>query len=292
MSHSRPFRAPDASPWLPDAWFAPELPDAGGTGAGAARERAPEPFGGFVAGWAAEAAAGAAADARVSPSTHALDALLPEFGTGLGRGVGRHGDHALDALAAEAADAREAEVRAELAELYAAELAARDAAHGETLEQAWADGHAAGHAAGEAQAHAMFAEAAGALDAAVRDVQHHEERWLGDLRAHVAALAVAVAQHVVGREVAADDALVVALVARAVAEFPAQEALVARVHPADLDALKAAWAGAAREGEVRWTPDARVARGGALIEGRERIVDGRVDAALERLYRALGGHAA
>jgi flagellar biosynthesis/type III secretory pathway protein FliH len=39
--------------------------------------------------------------------------------------------------------------------------------------------------------------------------------------------------------------------------------------------------------ELRWTPDARVARGGVLAEGRERIVDGRVDSALERMYRAL-----
>ncbi|HEY0778064.1 MAG TPA: FliH/SctL family protein, partial [Gemmatirosa sp.] len=171
-------------------------------------------------------------------------------------------------------------------------LAAREAAHAAALEQAWVEGHAAGCAAGEAQAGAAFADAAGALDAAVREVQAHEARWMGDLRAHVAALAVAVAQHVVGREVAADDALVVALTTRAVAEFPAGEALVARVHPDDLDALKAAWDGAPREGAVRWMPDARVARGGALIEGRERIVDGRVDAALERLYRALAGHVA
>jgi flagellar biosynthesis/type III secretory pathway protein FliH len=39
--------------------------------------------------------------------------------------------------------------------------------------------------------------------------------------------------------------------------------------------------------EVRISADPNVMRGGALIEGRERIVDGRVDTALERVFRAI-----
>jgi flagellar biosynthesis/type III secretory pathway protein FliH len=38
---------------------------------------------------------------------------------------------------------------------------------------------------------------------------------------------------------------------------------------------------------MSWVPDARIARGGCVVEGRERIVDGRVDSALERVYRRL-----
>jgi flagellar biosynthesis/type III secretory pathway protein FliH len=38
---------------------------------------------------------------------------------------------------------------------------------------------------------------------------------------------------------------------------------------------------------VRWLADARIQPGGCVVEGRERIVDGRVDTALERLYRKL-----
>jgi general L-amino acid transport system substrate-binding protein len=43
----------------------------------------------------------------------------------------------------------------------------------------------------------------------------------------------------------------------------------------------------AQRKDVQWLPDGRVAPGGCLIEGRDRIVDGRVDTALERLYRRL-----
>jgi flagellar biosynthesis/type III secretory pathway protein FliH len=108
------------------------------------------------------------------------------------------------------------------------------------------------------------------------------------------------------------------LVEHALAEFPVDQPLTIRVNPADLAALKAAAgaaAGAASGGgpsgpasggvalssaapdaarlfgerTVRWLPDARLAAGGCLVEGRERIVDGRVDTALERVYRRLAG---
>jgi flagellar biosynthesis/type III secretory pathway protein FliH len=36
--------------------------------------------------------------------------------------------------------------------------------------------------------------------------------------------------------------------------------------------------------------DSRIQPGGCVVEGRERIIDGRVDTALERLYRQLSGN--
>ena len=46
--------------------------------------------------------------------------------------------------------------------------------------------------------------------------------------------------------------------------------------------------GAGRVRDVRWVADAHIARGGCLVEGRERIIDGRVDTSLERAYRTMG----
>lgn len=284
-------RATPHAAWVPDAWD--EGDTLGVVAEGTLRDRTLAE-GSFVSGWAAAPTPAATTPpaSAAAPATSAFDAL-PDFGADSAmRGAWHAGDSAWAALVADAADEREALVRNDLAAAYAADVAARDAAHAEALERAWAEGHACGADEGATEARAELADATATLDATVREVRAQEERWAGNLRAHVAALAVAVAHHVVGREVAADDALVIALAARAVAEFPAQEPLVARVHPADLDALKGAWAAAAREGAVRWAPDARVARGGALVEGRERIVDGRVDSALERLYRALAGQVA
>ena len=39
--------------------------------------------------------------------------------------------------------------------------------------------------------------------------------------------------------------------------------------------------------EASWQADPMVEPGGCVVEGRDRIIDGRVDAALERVYRRL-----
>jgi flagellar biosynthesis/type III secretory pathway protein FliH len=283
-----------AAAWLPaPAWD--DAPAPGAPGAPAAwGEFTPGLFG-ALGTEAGRAAPRPVAPAHAGPRGHASPAAfsdgLPDFGAaGPAPAVG-----AADALrraCAAAADAREVELRAEFEAAWAAEAGALQADAAAHAEAAYAEGVAAGRAEGAEAARAELAAAAGALDAAAAEVAAHAARWTADLQAHVAALAVAVARHVIGREAVAGEPLVPDLVARAVAEFPADQPLAARVHPADVPALKAAWAGAPRAAELRWVPDAAVVRGGALVEGRERIVDGRVDAALERLYRAVGGHQA
>jgi flagellar assembly protein FliH len=80
------------------------------------------------------------------------------------------------------------------------------------------------------------------------------------------------------------------LTQRAVAEYPQDHPLAIRLNPSDVAAVKETLAASGRTGETRWLPDARVERGGCILEGRDRIVDGRVDTALERIYRTLSGH--
>jgi flagellar biosynthesis/type III secretory pathway protein FliH len=66
-----------------------------------------------------------------------------------------------------------------------------------------------------------------------------------------------------------------------------------RVNPLDLSNISGALPGeddrapvtAGRE--VRWIPDASIGCGGCVVEGPERIVDGRIEAALERVYRRV-----
>lgn len=200
-------------------------------------------------------------------------------------------DAAGDAIAAaieERAWAREQQLRAELEQAHAERLAAEAARHEAELQQAYEAGRAAGQAEGEAAAEAAVGAAVSTLLGAAEQLAAQEERWLANLQENVAVLAVGVARHVIGREVAADDALVLARVSEALAEFPTNHPVSVRVHPADLALVKRALDGDVSR-PLRWTPDERVERGGCLIEGRERIVDGRVDAALERVYRQLSG---
>ncbi|HEY0971853.1 MAG TPA: FliH/SctL family protein [Gemmatimonadales bacterium] len=181
-------------------------------------------------------------------------------------------------------------------ELRAMEAAAREAAIEAERErirrEAYAAGRAEGEAAGRAAESARLADVARAVEEALDRVREGESRWQDNIEENICALAVAVARQIVGRELQADAAAVTDLVRRALAEVPVDQPVVVRLNPADLALLATAsplaGAGAvAPNRETRWTADPTVAAGGCVVEGRERIIDGRVDTALERLYRRL-----
>lgn len=109
---------------------------------------------------------------------------------------------------------------------------------------------------------------------------------------NIAALAVIVARQIVLHEVTIDRSVVADLVRRALTEFPMEQTVRIRVHPLDLSLLT--MGNASQEvapitgkRDASWVADASVTRGGCLVEGRDRIVDGRVDSALERAYRRM-----
>ncbi len=174
----------------------------------------------------------------------------------------------------------------------AKELAASQARQAE-LDAAYLRGVAEGREQGELAERARLRGAMMAAERALDDIRVGEARWLANIEENIAAIAVAVAQQIVTREVAVTSDSVIALVTRSVQEFGLDQALSIRVNPGDLEALYSA----ERDGdvttvitrgrEVRWVSDARIEQGGCVVEGRERIVDGRVDTGLERLYRRL-----
>jgi len=123
---------------------------------------------------------------------------------------------------------------------------------------------------------------------ALDNVQLHESRWVGNAEENIAALAVMVARHIVQREVNADPSFVRDVVQSAMAQYPLDQEITIRINPEDLIACRASIEEAGRR-EIRWISDVSILRGGCLTEGRERIIDGRVDTALERAYRSLGG---
>lgn len=166
--------------------------------------------------------------------------------------------------------------------------------HRAGAERAYQRGVAEGRAQAEAEAAARLESTAAALQDAAAQVRENERKFTGQLEENLAAVAVAIARHIIGREVNTDPAAVAVLVRRAVAEFPMDQPLRIRVHPADLALLTTARGpdgepmALAGGRDVTWLADPRLERGGSIVEGRERIVDGRVDEALERVFRRLG----
>ena len=158
----------------------------------------------------------------------------------------------------------------------------------EIEERAFVRGYEAGFAAGEAAEAERLRSAARALQEARAAVIEGTEHWVGNAEANLCALAIAVAQHILGPELAVSRDALVATVRVALAEFPLDQTLTVRLNPGDYAAAVGALEGdgSARR-DAQWVADPRVVAGGCLVEGRDRIVDGRVDTALERLYRRL-----
>lgn len=155
---------------------------------------------------------------------------------------------------------------------------------------AYARGHAAGLAEAEAHSHQQLARVMQALIEATSLVQAHEQRWLGNIEENLAASAVTIARHLIQRELTAEPSVITDLVARSLQQFPLERNVTVRLHPDDLSIVHEAIERDELLGvrDVRWHADSHVVRGGCLVDGRERVLDGRIDTALERAYRALG----
>jgi flagellar biosynthesis/type III secretory pathway protein FliH len=161
-----------------------------------------------------------------------------------------------------------------------------------SLDEAYARGYSDGEGAARASSRAELQSAIAALRQALAAVAEGTDRWVDNAEEHICALAIGVAQQIIEREIATDVELVVELVRRALAEIPAEQPVAVRVNPVDLALLSEAEPdapGAVTRRDLSWIGDPRIARGGCLVEGRDRVIDGRVDTALERLYRRLAG---
>ena len=156
-----------------------------------------------------------------------------------------------------------------------------------------ATAYAHGRVDGEKTARAEFGprldSAMSALAEALQQVVIHQARWVSNAEENLSVLAVAVARNLIAREVESDSSIVSELVQRALAQFPLDQPVTVRLHPLDVDVCEMQLAkNGNRKHDVRWISDAEVQRGGCMVEGRERIIDGRVDTALERVYRTIG----
>lgn len=165
--------------------------------------------------------------------------------------------------------------------------------HQQALDEAFTQGFDAGRKAGAAAERERLDSAVGMVTRLLEDLREREARWTERAEENICALAIAVGRQLFDREMESAPAHTGNLVRRALAEFPIDQPVAVRVNPADLASITAA---AVAEGAqtptlgrqgAQWVPDARIAPGGCVIEGRDRIIDGRVDTALERLYRRL-----
>ncbi|HSW31151.1 MAG TPA: FliH/SctL family protein [Longimicrobiales bacterium] len=164
----------------------------------------------------------------------------------------------------------------------------RDALHALEVDAAYRKGRAEGELAAHARARREVETAGSAARGIVREVREAQAAWNRVMEENLAALAAAVATRLLERELTTDAATLRGWIERALALYPATQPLRIHVSPADLAAL------AGREGcdapgerDIRWVADETLLPGGCLVEGPERIVDGRLEEGLKRIYQVL-----
>ena len=160
-------------------------------------------------------------------------------------------------------------------------------------DEAYERGLGEGLSAGTARAEAALRPAIEALARVTEQLAAAEERFARDRARNVHSLALAVAQKLIQREVAADATIVSGLVAQALELLPLDAPIEVRLNPVDWTAI-AAVSGekerleAAGRSRIQWVPDPALERGSFLLESALRVVDGRADVALRTLYERLG----
>lgn len=161
--------------------------------------------------------------------------------------------------------------------------------HQDEIEQAYRRGLADGEDSGAMRARSELEAVMSASLEALEEIRAHRVEWGARLQEDVTVLAGAMARQIIDRAVDEDPEIFTELASKAVACFQVDEPVRIRLHPADLDQLQESAMADQVTGSraVRWVPDEDVVRGGCIVEGPDKIVDGRVDEGILRLIRTM-----
>ena len=160
--------------------------------------------------------------------------------------------------------------------------------------EAYAQGLAEGLERGREQARAQIETGMQALESAAEALGESQPEWLDTIERNIQTLAIAVARQVIQQEIKANPDQIRDVVANALSRFPVEESLTIRLNPGDLSLLSAGTlegrGDPAAGRDIRWRPDDNIDPGSCVVEGPQRLVDGRVDKALLRIYHAMTSH--
>lgn len=134
----------------------------------------------------------------------------------------------------------------------------------------------------------LDAEHAGrSLNAAAMQLRLMDQETLADLQSQVVALAVALAEEIIGREVRTFDDVVLTAAERAMSLVPDRGAVLLRVNPADRGAVQEFVMSADQRQDIEVLGDPSIERGGCVAEVGPLLVDAQIRSAIARINAAL-----
>ena len=130
--------------------------------------------------------------------------------------------------------------------------------------------------------------AAQVLAAAIDQIEHIDLGTLHELEQQVLALAVSIAEEIVGRELSAGHDVAINSARRALAMTPDRGDVALRVHPGDLGAVLDSLGNMShRAGDVQIVADDGVSPGGCIAATGPLRVDAQLDGVFERIRDAF-----
>ena len=175
----------------------------------------------------------------------------------------------------------------------AGETEAMRLAREEAARVGYEDGFAAGLASGTQEGQARAAQAGTAVNAALVALESaaaqlatRQAAGVADVEQRVTALALQIAQAVVGREVATSPTAGRDAIMRALQLAPDGTPATVRLNPADLDTVGEL--GRITDRDIALVPDPAVEQGGCILEAGPCRIDAQVGPALDRVREVLG----
>ncbi len=198
----------------------------------------------------------------------------------------------LEELLSEVAD-EEDDVEIEEEEIITREMILEEA-RGEAakkVQEAYEEGVRRGFEAGKAEFEESVGQAAQALEALGVAMSEERTEFLESLESQVVQLVKQISAAVVAREVRTDPDLIHTTVRKALQILLDRERTVLRIHPGELEVLRASKIALLEEYEsierLELQPDDTITQGGCVAESKLMSVDASIERQLERVLNAL-----
>ncbi len=154
-------------------------------------------------------------------------------------------------------------------------------------QEAFARGRADGERAAAQAANARVDAQISRLAAIIDDLRAFRPEILRRAESDLVRLALAMAEHVIRREIAGDRGQLIVMARAAIERLGGLTAATIRLHPADLDVIRQAHPEALAGAAVEVVADPQLPRGGCVIKSANGVIDAGLDAQLRELTRGI-----